>query len=99
MTKYVIIVLDGRYTSENIALIQHSSIVSFLKTSTFWFAFDSGAIATFFHDLGLWRPGFEHPTFRLLYERSNPQRHRLGYHICHFLKIVRLLSNDVQFFC
>ena len=36
-------------------------------------------ITTCFYDLGLSRLGFEHPTFRLRGQRSNPLRHRRGY--------------------
>ena len=39
---------------------------------------DSGAVTTCFYDLGLPRLGFEHPTFRLRGERSNPLCHRCG---------------------
>ena len=35
-------------------------------------AFGSGAVTTIFYDLGLSRLGFEHPTFRLWGQRSNP---------------------------
>ena len=40
-------------------------------------AFGSGAVATCFKDLGLWL-GFEHPTFRLRSEHSNPVCRRRG---------------------
>ena len=39
-------------------------------------AFSSGAVTTCFYDLHLSRLGFEHPTFRLRGQRSNPLRHR-----------------------
>ena len=34
-------------------------------THTYCRAFRSGAVTTCFHDLGLWRLGFERPTFRM----------------------------------
>ena len=40
--------------------------------------FSSGAVTICFYDLGLLRLKFEHPTFRLRGERSNPLRHRRG---------------------
>ena len=39
-------------------------------------AFGSGAVITYFNDLGLWRLGFEHQTFRLRNELSNRLRNR-----------------------
>ena len=39
-------------------------------------AFSSGTATTCFYHLGLSRLEFEHPTFRLRYQRSNPLRHR-----------------------
>ena len=47
-------------------------------THTYCWEFDSGAVTTCFNDWGLSRLGFEHPTFRLRGERSNPLRHRRG---------------------
>ena len=41
-------------------------------------ALDIGAVTTCFNDLGLSRLGFEHPTFRLRDQRSNPLRQRRG---------------------
>ena len=38
--------------------------------------FSSGAVIICFNDICLSRLGFEHPTFRLRGERSNPLRHR-----------------------
>ena len=40
--------------------------------------FGSGAATTCFYDWGLSRMEFEHPTFRLRGEGSNPLRHRFG---------------------
>ena len=37
---------------------------------------ERGAVTTCFHNLGLSRLEFEHPTFRLRVQRSNPLRHR-----------------------
>ena len=54
-------------------------------TNTFCRAFSSGAVTTCLYDLGLSWLGFEHPTFRLLGERSSPVRHRrnpLSFCIC-----------------
>ena len=45
-------------------------------TDTLCRAFSSGADTTFFNDLGLSQLGFEHQTFRLRGQRSNPLRHR-----------------------
>ena len=39
----------------------------------------------YFYDLGLSRLGFEHPTFRLRGDCSNPLRHRRGFHLLHYL--------------
>ena len=47
-------------------------------THTYCQAFSRGAVTTCFYDLGLSRLGFEHPTFRLRGERSNPLPHRRG---------------------
>ena len=41
-------------------------------------AFSSVAVTTCFKDSGVSRPGFEHPTFRLRGQRSNPLRHHRG---------------------
>ena len=41
--------------------------------------FGSEAVTTCFYDVVLSRPGFEHQTFRLRGERSNPLRHRRGW--------------------
>ena len=38
----------------------------------------SGAVTTCFNELGLWRLGFKHPTFRMLGESSNWPLHRCG---------------------
>ena len=38
--------------------------------------FGSGAVTIYFNDLGLWRLGFEHQTFRLRNELSNRLRNR-----------------------
>ena len=48
-------------------------------TRTYCRAFGSGTVTTcFFYDLGLSRLRFEHPTFRLRGERSNPLCHHCG---------------------
>ena len=47
-------------------------------THTYCRAFSSGAVTTCFYDLVLSRLNFEHPTFRLQGERSNPLRHPRG---------------------
>ena len=44
--------------------------------------FCSGAVITCFNDICLSRLGFEHPTFRLRGERSNPLRHRRNKKLC-----------------
>ena len=49
---------------------------------TYCRTFDRGAVITCFNVLSLWRLGFEHPTFRLQGERSNPLRYRLGSETC-----------------
>ena len=41
-------------------------------------AFSSGTVTTCFYGLGLSRLGFEHQTFRLRGQHSNPLRHRRG---------------------
>ena len=41
-------------------------------------SFSSGSVTTFFYDIGLSRLGFEHPTFHLRGQRSNPMSHRRG---------------------
>ena len=48
-----------------------------IDTHTYCRVFGSRAVATCFND-GLSRLWFEHPTFRLRGERSNPLRHRRG---------------------
>ena len=45
-------------------------------THTYCRAFSSGTATTCFYELGLSRLGFEHPTFRLRGQRSNPQSQR-----------------------
>ena len=45
-------------------------------TYTYCWAFSSGADPSCFYDLGLSRLRFEHPTFRLRGDCSNPLRHR-----------------------
>ena len=50
-------------------------------THTYRRVFSSGAVTTCFYDLGLSRLGFEHPTFRLRGQRSNPLRHPRGLHV------------------
>ena len=40
--------------------------------------FSSGAVTTWFYDLGLSRLRFEHQTFRLQGKRPNPLRHCCG---------------------
>ena len=57
-------------------LLWHQASV--YNTHTLIRAFDSGAVTTCFQDLGLWRLGFKHPTFRFRNEQSNPLRHRRG---------------------
>ena len=47
-------------------------------THTYCWAFSSGAVTTCFYDLVLSWLNFEHPTFRMRGERSNPLRHRRG---------------------
>ena len=47
-------------------------------THTYCRAFSSGAVTTCFYKLGVLRLGFEHPTYHLRGERSNPLRHRCG---------------------
>ena len=47
-------------------------------------AFGSGAVTTCFYDLGLSRLGFDHPTFCLRGQRSNPLLHRRGVIILRF---------------
>ena len=47
-------------------------------THTYCRAFSSGAVTTYFYDLGLSRLGFQHPSFRLRGERFNPLRHHRG---------------------
>ena len=42
-------------------------------------SFSCGDVTTCFYVLGLSRPGFEHPTFRLQHQRSYPLRHRRGW--------------------
>ena len=37
---------------------------------------EGGAVTTFFYDLSIARREFEHPSFRLRGQRSNPYRHR-----------------------
>ena len=51
-------------------------------TNTYCQAFDIAAVTTCFNDLSLSRLGFEHQTFRLQGERSNPQLHRRGTTFC-----------------
>ena len=51
-------------------------------TQTNYRAFSSGAVTTCFYDLGLSRRGFEHPTFRLRGQRSNPLRHNRCLGLC-----------------
>ena len=50
----------------------------------------SGAVFICFNDLRLSRLGFEHPTYRLRVERSNPLRHRRGFKIA---KVNRYTTN------
>ena len=45
---------------------------------TYCRAFSTGAVTTRFYDLGLSRLGFEHQTFCLRDQRSNPLHHRRG---------------------
>ena len=47
-------------------------------TRTYCRALRSGAVTTYFYDLGPSRLRFEHPTFRLQDECSSPLRHRRG---------------------
>ena len=47
-------------------------------THTYFWAFGSGAVTTYFYDLALSRLIFEYPTFFLLGERSNRLYHRRG---------------------
>ena len=47
-------------------------------THTYCRAFSIGAVITCLYDLGLSRLGFEHLTYRLQDQRSNPLRHRRG---------------------
>ena len=47
-------------------------------TDTYCWAFSSGAVTTCFYDLVLSWLNFEHPTFRMRGERSNPLRHHRG---------------------
>ena len=47
-------------------------------TCTYCRALGSAAVTTCFYDLVLSRLGFEHQTFRLRGQRSNPLRHRRG---------------------
>ena len=42
---------------------------------TYCRVFGSEAVTICLNDLGMSRLGFEHPTFRLRYQRSNPLRH------------------------
>ena len=71
---------------------------------TYYRALSSGAVTTCFYDLGMSRLGFEHPTFRLRGQCSNPLRHRVGhlqgccivYIFVYITKTVcYLISNDI----
>ena len=72
-----------RYAEWDIRLLWSSR-----DTHTCCRAFSSGAVTSCFNDLGLWRlgfeqptfrlRGFEQPTFRLRGERSYRLRHRRG---------------------
>ena len=61
-------------------------------THTYCRAFGSGAVTTCFYDLGLSRLGFEHPTSRLLSERSKRLRHRI------FLRFTCIVISQVRVF-
>ena len=52
-------------------------------TQTCYREFGSGAVTSFFSDLGMSRSGFEQPTFRMRDERSNRLHHRRG-DLCHY---------------
>ena len=54
------------------------SLACYTYCNTYCRSFSSVAVSTCFHDLGLTRLGFEHPTFRLRCQRSNILRHRCG---------------------
>ena len=47
-------------------------------TQTYCRVFRSGGVTTWYYDLGLSQMVFEHPTFRLQGERSNPLLRRRG---------------------
>ena len=49
-------------------------------------------VTTCFSVLGLSRMGFEHPTFRLRGERSNPLRHRRG-------EKIKYISGKFKWYC
>ena len=51
-----------------------SNYDSQFRGRAYYLAFSSGAVTTFFNGLGLSHQGFEHPTFCLRGERSNPPR-------------------------
>ena len=52
-----------------------------------WHSHQWRAVTTCFYYLGLSRLGFEHPTFRLQDERSNPLRHCCGQFITDFQEL------------
>ena len=66
--------VDRYSLSSEGSLVCHTYSPRTRDTHTYCRAFDSGAVTTCFNYLGLSRLGFEHPTFRLWYERSNPLR-------------------------
>ena len=62
-------------------------------THTYCRVYSSGAVTTCFYVLGLSRLGFEHPTFRLRGQYSNPVRHRRGRLI--WMKYFRMVFRNV----
>ena len=51
-------------------------------THTYYRAFNSGTVTTYFKGLGMSRPGFEYPSSRMRCEHSQRLRHQRLYRDC-----------------